>query len=138
MDMWEELGNMKKVIDPEVIKQRDLKIIELFLSGVSGTNLGNHFGITRERVSQIIFKKTGKSIEQHRLEQKINTAIEIVIREKICLFCHKKFRASKNQKFCSANCRQLFKNRILRQSYAMAKKIFNESSESREGVKNNV
>lgn len=64
-------------LTPEERKLRDEQILNLFISGHSNTSIARHYGITPERVGQII-KESLKSTAPHR-ELMNNQALSVYV-----------------------------------------------------------
>ena len=94
---------MKRTIDPLLLEKRNTFLVSEINRGISSSILCQQFNITRERVCQIYFKKTGKSINQKKLEKKMESLASIPT--KYCKQCNKPIFDSRRYIYCSSYCR---------------------------------
>lgn len=102
---------MKRTIPPEFFEKRDKDLIKMINDEVSVSVVGKVFHITRERVCQIYFKHTGKSVRQLRSEastkqQQKAEAYYLAHRPK-CKQCGDVIK-NNGRKFCSRVCHDSF------------------------------
>jgi hypothetical protein len=95
---------MIRPISPEFIEKRNAVIISLVDGGMHTQKIGTKFGISRERVCQIYYKKTGKSVQEKRGEEKIALLMGRIALRKKCGRCNQPLPNGKS-KFCSPECR---------------------------------
>lgn len=101
---------MRREIDQSVIDARNIVLVEGINHGISATQLGHQFGLTRERVCQIYFKKTGKSVRQLRLETRIQDMVRVTKERQqlICKNCKNPINEPHKRVFCSRYCASKF------------------------------
>lgn len=81
---------MKRVDKTRINDKRDNFIVDAINSGLTATKIGREFQLSRERICQIYYKKTGISLRERELDSKLR---EIKNRPpntpKLCDWCHK-------------------------------------------------
>lgn len=100
---------MKRPVSVEVLEKRNKKIVKLISSGISASEAGRIFGITKERACQIYFKKTGKPIRQLKIQRRLARmgSVDAILKRELhpCLWCAKHKTI---YRFCSDLCRIRF------------------------------
>ena len=93
-------------INPEVLKRRNNIIIDLFNEGFTVAVIGKALGLSRERVCQLIYKMTGISPREHRLEAKLKATLKSLTLIKVkCKNCKNDFIPDgANRVYCSRVC----------------------------------
>jgi len=97
---------MKRPVSKKTLAKRDKIIVRAILKdGRTGSSVGQAFGITRERVGQIFYRETGKSIRQVTLERKTEEYKRALKeRERFCIHCGAKIRDPRRRKYCTNLC----------------------------------
>lgn len=95
---------MIRPISPEFYEERNKEMVRAIDARVTASSLGIKFNLSRERVCQIYYKLTGKSVRQIRKEQALaDFAIRVANRPK-CKVCGTTVSGRKRI-FCSPECR---------------------------------
>ena len=82
--------------------QRDQQIEALFKGGLTLQEVGDKYGLTRERIRQVYIKKTGVNIKNVREIQQ-----ELQYGKSNCEYCGKEYvQKHKLSKYCSYECRR--------------------------------
>ena len=105
---------MRRIVDPKIIEKRDKSIIEMIDKGMSVGAVGKLCYRSRERICQIYYKKTGKSVKQTRIEARIDSIQLAKIRK--CLWCGCTLYIG--SKFHSQFCKLAFWAEQQRRNYA--------------------
>lgn len=98
---------MKRTVDQSVLDARNKVMIEAINSGQSSVRMAHVYGISRERVAQLYFKLTGKSLRQLKMEKFMEIERRRIeeLGNRKCIRCGKSIIHSKRRKFCGSYCR---------------------------------
>lgn len=117
---------MKREVSPEILNERNEKIVELIEKGFPASGIAKQLRLTRERVSQIYFRMAGKSIKEFQTIEGLKKIEPLLSREypkKLCLWCSNEFLPNKNTVFCSPICYMKHRAEVHRR---LVKKYFKE------------
>jgi len=79
---------MRRPLTSRVIEKRNRDIAKAFNGGISTTQLGLIYGLSRERVCQVVYNMTGKSPREIKLERRMETAVrQIELSRRYCIIC---------------------------------------------------
>lgn len=108
---------VKRKVNPEVMEKRDKQIVAFIQKGIRITRLGKLFGLSRERISQIYFLKTGISVSEIRLKVNIEAAEKAMLPGQVhCHNCGVPLPTLLDQtiKYCSNFCARLGRRKYIR------------------------
>lgn len=98
---------MIRPIDPEVLERKYNLVVSSIDKGISAAAIGRDLNLSRERICQIYYKKTGKSVRQTQYEQNIKMLESRPIIRKFCIECGVEL-TSRRIKYCSPDCYRKF------------------------------